>query len=443
MRSGLTVVIAGAGAREHAIAMQYLKSPQIGKVIVTPGNKGMEYLSDGGIITDPDCNLKNLDSLNKAILRNNPDIADIAQDDAIATGIVDSLRQRNIATFGPTKSAAKLEWDKFWSREFMRNNDIPHPNYIRFSQNQIPMAKHHLETTFADAEDKTVFIKASGLCAGKGALKATNYTDAVMCVDAMQSFGPAGDYFLIEEALTGNEFSSYAVLDGIHFARLPSAMDYKRALDNDKGNQTGGMGALTPTSVTNGIEDKVTQQQVEPVLKGMLKECHPYTGFLYIGGMLAKDGSISTIEFNSRMGDPEAQVIVPGINDYFGLVNATILEQLHNFPLKTDGIKRFNVVGASTGYPNDYSQVKGKKVFGIADALNVDGVEIFSAGIDVQDDYYIANGGRLFSVVGKGTTLKKAAEMAYEAISRIHIEGVNNLHYRNDIGKYDLAREAA
>ncbi len=428
---GDTVLIFGAGAREHALAKAYLKSDLVSRVVVAPGNTWMKR---DGIQVDRSCSLKDAESMLKVALKYSPDLADVAQDDALASGTVDLLLDNGIPAFGPTKAAARIEWDKSWSRDFMKKYGIPSPKFKSFDDPNI--AKSYVKELYSVNPDSYVFVKASGLAAGKGALAAHTLQEALECIDRMKTFGKAGEIFVIEEGLVGEEFSFYAICDGTNYIPLMSAQDHKRLLDHDRGPQTGGMGVVAPTGLTSSLEDKISENFIHPVLEGMKKEGHPYVGILYFSGILVDD-QIFSIEYNARWGDPECQAILPGLKtDYYSLVKKALDGNLGEIQVEFDGKTRVCVVGASFGYPQDYSDVKGKLVYGL-EALH--DVELFSAGLGDMDGRTVANGGRLFSVVGEGDNVLSARKIAYGAISTVAIEN-NLLHFRTDIGWRDVLR---
>jgi phosphoribosylamine--glycine ligase len=430
-----TVLIVGSGGREHALSHAYEKSPRVGKIIVTPGNDFMQWNRKKETIVDKNSKLNDAQSILAIAQKYKPDIVDVAQDDALAAGTVDLLQKNGFSTFGPTKNAARLEWDKKWSREFMTRNKIPTPEYRYFSDRN--EAKKYVNATYQKKPNTLLYIKATGLCAGKGALKTTNKNEAYANIDAMKNFGEAGKVFLIEEGIVGEEFSYYAISDGKNYNLFQSARDHKTVFDGDEGAQTGGMGTVSPARITKGNEQTIEEKQIRPVIEGMLGEGNQYVGIVYLGGILS-NGKINTIEYNSRWGDPEAQVVVPGIqNDYAEMVWACIHGELEKIKLVQDDKTRVCVVGASKGYPGDYSSVKGKQILGLEEATKMNGVTIFGAGMAQKEGKWVANGGRLFNVVGEGKDVNEARMRAYDAIKKISIEG-NNLHYRKDIALREI-----
>lgn len=438
MTQHLSIMIVGSGAREHTISNAYEKSPQVQKIIITPGNDFIGHRRQKEVIIDKECSLKNSESILRLAKKYQPDLIDVAQDDALAQGIVDLLEEHGFHTFGPTKSSSRIEWDKRWSRNFMQRQGIPHPEFRYFDDEH--SAKHYAEELYQTDPIRLVYVKAAGLCAGKGALKSTTLEQTLRNIEKMKTFpDSAGEIFLIEDGLIGEEFSYYAVSDGRNYHVFKSAQDNKTALNFDEGDQTGGMGAISPAKVTDNLSREIEKTQISRAIKGMASEGVLYKGVLYLGGIVV-DGKPNTIEYNARWGDPECQVVLPSVKtDYVDIVKACLEGKLDKVKISQDNKTRVCVVGASRGYPNDYSEVRGKRIYGLEEALRIDGVDIFGAGIDVQDGRFYANGGRLFSVVCEGNDILEARQRAYSAIAHISIEG-NNLHYRTDIGWRDVER---
>jgi phosphoribosylamine--glycine ligase len=436
MPEDLTVMIVGSGAREHTISVAYEASPQVKKIIVAPGKDFMGIGRFKEVIADGNCKLKDAESILRVALKYEPDLVDVAQDDALAAGTVDLLQKKGFTVFGPNQAAAQIEWDKKWSRNLMKDYGIPHPEYESFTSTG--EAKAYASSLYKQLRGP-MFIKASGLCLGKGALRAENIEEAVKTIDRMKEFEEAGKVFLVEQCLVGEEFSFYAICDGNNYKILKSAQDNKRAFNFDEGDQTGGMGAISPSMLAEASSKEIEKQLVGKAVAGMGLEKRPYKGILYVGGMMV-DGKPFAIEYNVRWGDPECQVVLPSLTeDYLDVVQAAIDGKLSGMDLSQDGLTRVCVVGASKGYPGDSSAVKGKRIFGLEAAMRNSNVMVFGAGIKVEDGKFYANGGRLFSIIAAGENIVEAREKAYDAIAGIHIDG-NNLHYRTDIGFRDVER---
>lgn len=431
------VLIIGNGAREHVISEAYEKSKGVKKIIVAPGNDFICYKRKKEVLIDENCSLKDPNSLLRIALKYKPDLIDVAQDDALALGTVDLLKGNGFCVFGPTKNAARIESDKFWSRIFMQRHNIPTPKFINFESKED--AEHYLSTIYALNPNRLLFIKATGLCSGKGALRATNLKEAMKCVREMEKFGDAGKNFLVEEALIGEEFSYYAISDSLNYKFFKPAQDHKTVFDFDEGPQTGGMGSICPSIAVNGIEEEVKEKLIASAIKGLNLEGIPYIGILYLGGIVVNKKPIN-IEYNARWGDPECQVVLPSLkNDYFELVTVVLEKKLENFDLIFDDRYRVCLVGAAKGYPNNHSNVNGKKIYGLEDIIKIEGISLYGSGIKIDNGNFYVNGGRLFSVVATGNAILEAKNKAYSAISLVSIEG-NNLHYRTDIGHKDLKR---
>ena len=439
------VMVVDAGARGHALALAYCDAG-VDEVVVAPGNEGIAYgliASDYeslSVSIDPSVRLKDSASILRAAREQGVDLVDVAQDDVLAAGTVDLLEREGIRVFGPTRRAAGIEWDKSWAREFMVRHNIPHPEYSIFrsgDETSIDYANNLLR------ESETVFFKASGLYAGKGVVSATDEASVARAFEAMRGMGEAGSQFLVEEGMRGEEFSYYVMTDGERFVRFKSAQDNKRVFNRDLGPNTGGMGANSPALVTRGLEQRIEDEIIRPAISGLQKEGRPYKGILYLGGMVCEDGSIRVVEFNSRWGDPECHVVLPGVNtkgnNYFDLVNNAIDGKLSESPGFIGDARRTRVcvVGASAGYPGDYRSVKGKEIFIDFDAM--DNSYVLSAGIRVQDGRMYAKGGRLFSVVGEGRDVIEARRNALQGMACCSVGG-NGLHYRTDVAWRDVER---
>lgn len=435
---GIKVLITGKGAREHSISQAYEKSPQVNKIIVAPGTDFIAYGREKEVVIDKECSLESPRSLLEIVKKYKPDLVDVAQDDAIAVGTVDLLQESGFQVFGPTRQAAKIEWDKRWSREFMQRHQIPAPRF-RYFEDEEP-AKTYVKELYDEDSGKIYYVKAIGLCSGKGALKSRNFDEAVRNIKRMKSLpNDAGKSFLVEEGLIGEEFSYYAISDGKNYRIFKSAQDNKTVCNFDEGDQTGGMGAISPAMVTAPLSKEIEDQQIARAIIGMEKEGVPFTGILYLGGIVV-NGKPFNIEYNARWGDPECQVVLPSVEtDYIDIVMACLERGLDKLEIRQDNKTRLCVVGASRGYPNDYKAVKGKRIYGLEKAMKIEGITILGAGIDIRDNMFYANGGRLFSIVTEGDNILEAKQKAYSAIAYISIEG-NNLYYRTDIGWRDIER---
>lgn len=433
------VMIVDHSARAHALADAYIRSGN--EVVMTEGNDFAAHVSKDSVILAKEANHKNPESVLAAAKKYEVGFVDVCQDDALALGTVDLLTANNILAFGPTKAAARLEWDKAWARDFMRMHNIPHPEFITCESEEygVELAKQ----IYSGKKDKLTFIKASGLCAGKGAVPAANLDEAIKAIESMKSFGAAGKTFLIEEGMIGEEASVYAICDDWNIKITKPAQDHKRLLWGDQGPNTGGMGAVAPAGlITPELESRIAKEIIIPTVNGMRMHNSHYTGVLYVGVIATKDGP-KVVEFNSRWGAPEAEVVIPGIQTPMDdIVYACNNKKLQNLDFKEDGKTRVCIVGAVKGYPdsNAVKAMKGKYINGLDLAMQHSGIKVYGAGIEVKDGKFYVNGGRLFSLVAEADSIKLAQAKALSAIENVYVEG-NNLHYRTDIGWRDIQRE--
>ena len=438
MAKDLSILIIGSGAREHALSRAYEKSQHVERIIVAPGNDFISFGRQKEVIIEKECSLKDPSSFLRIAREHGVDLIDVAQDDALAYGTVDLLEEKGFRAFGPAKSAARIEWDKRWSREFMQRHSIPCPSFRYFDSEMEGM--RYVMGLYEKEPGKLLYVKATGLCSGKGALKSKNIGEAIMNIKRMKNLpNRAGKVFLVEEGLKGEEFSHYTISDGKTYQSFKSAQDNKTAQNFDEGEQTGGMGAISPAKVTENIAREIEEAQISRAIDGMASEENPYKGILYLGGIVV-DGKPVNIEYNARWGDPECQVVLPSVEtDYVDAVMACLEGKLDKIKIRQDDKTRVCVVGASRGYPGDYSHAKGKRIHGLEEVMKMEGITVLGAGIGVRDGIFYADGGRLFSIVGEGKNILEARQRAYSAISHISVEG-NNLHYRTDIGWRDVER---
>lgn len=429
----MDVLVIGQNGREHALASSYAKSKKVDKVIMTPGN-GLTDFNNPKIQNYPNVGMMDFDGIVKVCKKEKIDLVDVGQDDVIAEGFVDKLGELGIKAFGPTQKASQLEWDKAWARNFMVKYNLPIPKFKSFN------CQADAINYVKKMKDQLFFIKAAGLASGKGVIKATNKNEAILAIKQMKQFGKSGETFLIEEGLVGEEFSLFALCDGIDFQAISWAQDHKTAFDGDQGPNTGGMGSVAPVLAVNQKTVKAIEREIlKPLMEGMRKEGRPYKGILYLGGMITKNG-VRVIEFNCRWGDPEAEVILPAIKtDYLRIVGPVLSGKLKYLKINLDNKVRVSVAGCAKGYPGDYAKVKGKETLGLEDAMKLPGITIFGAGIKREGKKFFASGGRIFHLVAEGKDILTAREKAYNAMKLVSIEG-NNLHFRTDIGWRDLRR---
>jgi len=449
-----TVLVVDGGGRGAVLVDKYAQSEHVEQILAVPGNDLMKINTDKPVQIFPHLKTTSVPEILEICERQQINLVDVAQDNAVEAGLVDALIQKGIPTIGPTRDAGQIEWDKAWTREFGKLYGIPQPFF------KICLSQQEGIDFLNNQPDQPWFVKAAFLAEGKGALPARNNREAIERVKEMERFKDAGKVFLIEKWLRGEEdepgeeFSTFIFSDGENYKIVGSAQDHKRLFEHDhvndrgeidEGPNTGGMGCSSPPLVlTPKIMQDITTRIFDKTITGLQEEERPYKGVLYLGGMLikvkGKDLSPYVIEFNARWGDPEAQVILPGlVNDLFETSMMIAEGNIGNMHLQTDGKSRVVIAGASRGYPGDYSQVRGKQIYGLDEARKVNGVRFYSAGVKEENGGYYANGGRLFYIVGEGKTVIEAREKAYDAMSRVSIEG-NNLHFRTDIGWRDVER---
>ena len=404
------ILIVGADARAHALAWILGRSPSVTRIDVAPGN--------GGTATEPKARnvpigVMDFDALVAHALAEGIGLTVISPEDPLAVGIVDRFRAAGLTVFGPTAAAARLESSKAWARDFMARHHIPSPDF------QVAQDLASAEAAIRRMGGRCV-VKADGLAAGKGVVVADNAAAAMAAARSMLvagDFGAAGRQVLIEERLEGPELSVMAITDGVHYRLLPLAQDHKRLMDGDTGPNTGGMGSYAPVTVTPKVMELILKGVVEPTLRGMRDEGHPFSGCLFCGLMLTAEGP-KVIEFNSRLGDPETQVQLPLLKtDLATLLRAAAAERLGEVPMEAARDRvAVCVVLASAGYPE--SSRKGDAILGLDAAARVAGVKVLHAGSREASDGVQTNGGRVLSVVAVAETLAEARGKAYEAIDR-------------------------
>ena len=433
-----TIAIIDGGGRGASLVAKYSQSPMVGKILAIPGNDFMQVNSKKPVTIFPEVGTTDISEIIKICQQENVSFVDVAQDNAVAVGLVDALLEKGFPTVGPTKLASEIEWNKSFARDFMKRHNIAQPEFFVFTSQKDGIGFLKKE------KEKKWFVKASGLCEGKGALPAESNRDAIQKIKELKKFGQASDVYLLEEWLQGKkglaeEFSAYIVSDGKNFQFLGVAQDHKRVGNFDTGLNTGGMGCVSnPLVFTQDIKNQV-MEIAKKTIDGMREEGRVYKGILYVGGMVV-DGKVFIIEYNARWGDPEAQVIIPSItNDLFEIGQNVLAGRIADEKIHIDKKIRIVIAGTAKGYPADYSSVKGKKIFGIEKAKKIKGVHILGAGIKKDKNTYVANGGRILYVIGEGDTILDAREKAHSAMSQIFIEG-NNLQYRTDIGWRDLEK---
>ena len=425
-----TILVIDGGGRGSTLVKKYLQSRSVKKVLAIPGNDLM--LLDRSVEIFPETKTTDSKKILDLCKNYKVDLIDVAQDDAVAAGVADVLIKNRFKVFGPTKAAGQIEWDKSWSKNFMIKNGIPTAKYKTFKSEKDGISFINKQ------KDSKWYIKASGLAAGKGAIFAQNNKEAVGAIKEMKNFGSAGKTYIIEEFLDGEEFSSFAALNGKSFVLLGHAQDHKTVFDNNKGSNTGGMGCSSPPLVITGQIENQIKSIIQKTATGLLKLKRPYIGILYLGGIITKKNEVKVIEFNARWGDPEAQVVIPSIkNDYYDLV-CKVLEDTPP-KISKDNKYRIVVTAAAKGYPGDSSAQIGKEIKGFSKLLENKNVRVHGTRITVKENKYISGGSRLFYVEAAAKNVAQARKIAYNALSLVSIPG-GNLHYRQDIGYRDLKR---
>ncbi|MGY3440340.1 MULTISPECIES: phosphoribosylamine--glycine ligase [unclassified Bradyrhizobium] len=404
----MNILLLGSGGREHALAWKIAASPLVTKLWCAPGN--------AGIAREAECIA--LDVADHAAViefcrRNAVDLVVVGPETPLAAGIVDDLTAEGIKAFGPSKQAAQLEGSKGFTKDLCSEFDIPTGAYRRFDNARDA-------TAYVRAQGAPIVVKADGLAAGKGVVVAQTLAEAEAAVAMMfeGAFGSAGAQVVIEEFLSGREISFFALCDGETAIPLATAQDHKRVFDHDKGPNTGGMGAYSPTPfVTPELHEQIMARIILPTVAGMKSRGTPFRGVLYAGVMLTAQGP-KLFEYNVRFGDPECQVLMLRMmSDIVPALLASIDGQLKNFDLRWYPDPALTVVMAAKGYPGDY--IKGTRIDGLDDAAEVDGVEIFHAGTVAKDGAILANGGRVLNVSAMGKTVTEARDRAYQAVDRI------------------------
>jgi phosphoribosylamine--glycine ligase len=410
------VLVLGSGGREHALAWKIANSPLVSKVLAAPGSDGMSAVAD----LFPDVPAGDAEKVLDLAQREGVDLVVVGPEVPLANGIADRLRAAGVAVFGPDAAAAKLEASKAHSKKFMARHDIPTAAFEVFDDLDAALS-------FVREKDGPCVVKADGLAAGKGVAVCATRAEAESALREIMGdrrFGAAGERVVIEDLLEGEEVSYYAITDGEHIVTLAAAQDHKRALDGDRGENTGGMGAYSPAPVLRPeIEKRVIEEVVFPAIRGLAAEGTPYVGVLFVGLMIAADGAPSVVEFNVRFGDPETQPLMMRLSsDIVPLLDAAARGRLDSVAPPTWGDASVCVVLASGGYPREFR--KGIPIRGLDAAAADPDVEIFHAGTRRnQDGVFETSGGRVLGITARGATVREAVDRAYAAADRIEFDG--------------------
>jgi phosphoribosylamine--glycine ligase len=425
----MNVLILGSGGREHALAWKIAQSPRVARVLVAPGSAGMERVAT----CFPGVAAGDAHAVLALATGERVDLVVVGPEDPLAAGIADRLRAGGLAVFGPSAAAAELEASKAFAKAFMQRHAIPTASFAVFDD--LAAARAHVR-----ARGGPCVVKADGLAAGKGVAMCATPDDAERAlVECMgdRRFGAAGSRVVVEEWLQGQEVSYYAISDGTHVVPLAGAQDHKRALDGDRGENTGGMGAYSPAPVfTAAVEKRVLEEIVHPTIRGMAAEGRPFQGVLFVGLMIDAGGTPKVVEFNVRFGDPETQSLLLRLDgDLVPLLDAAARGRLGEVAAPEWHGAAVCVVLASGGYPRAYET--GRVITGIDDAERDPDVLVFHAGTKRDaDGRYVTAGGRVLGVTARGATVGEAQRRAYAACDRIAFDGCQ---LRRDVGARAVA----
>ena len=428
----MKVLIVGSGGREHALAWKCAQSSRVTEVLVAPGNAGTATEPK---VRNVDVAVDDVQALVRLAQDEDVGLTIIGPEGPLVAGVVDAFKGRGLKCFGPTRKPAQLEGSKAFTKEFLGRHGIPTAISRTFTQETFDPA-------YVQKQRAPIVVKASGLAAGKGVVICESAAEAIATARSMfeGQFGDAGTEVIIEEFLEGEEASFIVMADGKNILAFASSQDHKRRDDGDHGPNTGGMGAYSPAPVvTPQMNARIMKQVIEPTIRGLAKDGMPYTGFLYAGIMVAADGTPNVLEFNCRLGDPEAQPILMRLqSDITELCEAALEGRLDKVKAKWDERAALGVVLAAGGYPDTVR--KGDVIQGLADAAKYPGKVFHAATALDEAGNIVTNGGRVLCAVGLGTNVREAQKEAYELADAIHWSG---LQYRRDIGYRAVDRERA
>ena len=417
----MNILVIGSGGREHALVWKMRQSKRVDKIYCAPGNAGIAELAECVSL-----NADDIDGLLKFAKKENIGLTVVGPEVPLTAGIVDIFKNEGLKIFGPTKEAARLEASKAFAKEMMLEQNVP------TARSAICLGVDEAAEAIADFASFPLVIKADGLAAGKGVLICEDEADALKAVTDMQVrkvFGSSGDTVIIEEFLEGEEASILVLTDGTEAIPLASSQDHKRIFDDDKGPNTGGMGAYSPAPcVTQTVLDRIMEEVVYPVIRGMKARGTEYRGILYAGVMLT-DGGPKVLEFNVRFGDPETQAVLARLESDLVEVMLWTIGEAKKPDLKWNKKPSVCVVIASGGYPESYE--KAKPITGLDKAALLEDVVVFHAGTQKFKDVIRTCGGRVLGVTALGDNIKAAIGRAYEAVSLIKFD---RMHFRRDIG---------
>jgi phosphoribosylamine--glycine ligase len=425
----MRILVVGSGGREHALVAALADSPRTSALFAAPGNPGTAEHA-----TNVDVDSGDFDGLVALVRRESIDLTVVGPEQPLVDGLVDRFQEEGLRILGPTAAAARLEGSKAFADQFMERHGIPTASFRVFAADEYEAAREYLDEVGAP-----IVVKADGLAAGKGAFVCATLEEAHDALDQIvrdRAFGAAGDQVVIEEKMDGEEVSIFALTDGTHYVLLPPSQDHKPIGEGGTGPNTGGMGAFAPAPIVDGpLLNRICREIVEPTLEGMREEGIPYRGVLYCGLMITDEGP-KVVEYNCRLGDPEAQVVLPLVES--DLVD--VFESVVDGSLDTGGLRASSraaacVVLASGGYPIDYET--GFEITGVDEAEALPDVSVRQAGTRRRDDgTLVTDGGRVLGVTALGTDLEQALDRAYQGGEAIHFDGKT---LRTDIGKKGLA----
>jgi phosphoribosylamine--glycine ligase len=427
----MKILIVGGGGREHALAWRCAAAVGVSEVLVAPGNAGTAgepRVRNVPIAAD------DLPGLVQLAQRERIELTIIGPEGPLVLGVVDAFQAAGLRCFGPGRGAAQLEGSKAYTKEFLQRYGIPTAAYRTFR-------RENFDEAWVRAQPLPIVVKASGLAAGKGVIIAASAAEAIEAAHGMFAgrFGPAGAEVVIEQFLPGEEASFIVIADGTHALPLATSQDHKRIFDGDRGPNTGGMGAYSPAPVvTARVHERAMREVILPTIRGLATDGHPFIGFLYAGLMIAPDGTPNVVEFNCRLGDPEAQAILMRLrSDLPALCEAAIEGALEGVGIDWDPRPALGVVLAAPGYPDAVRL--GTPISGLANAAALPG-KIFHAGTRLAHGQIETSGGRVLCAVGLGADVAAAQQQAYALVRAIGFEGAQ---YRTDIGYRAIAHERA
>jgi len=417
----MKVLVVGSGGREHAIVWKIAQNKQVEELYCAPGNGGISAIAKCVPIKAMD-----IDGIVNLSKEKKIDLVVVAPDDPLAAGMVDALENEGIRAFGPRKNAAIIESSKAFAKDLMKKYNIPTAKYEVFEKSSDALE-------YLKNQKFPIVVKADGLALGKGVIIAQNLEEAreaVINIMENKAFGEAGNKVVIEEFMVGPEVSVLAFTDGKTIKPMVSSQDHKRALDNDQGLNTGGMGTFSPSRIyTKEMEDYCMEKIFKPTVDAMNKEGRKFKGVLYFGLMITADGP-KVLEYNARFGDPETQVVIPRLKtDLVDIFNAVIDERLDEVDIEWEDNAAVCVIMASGGYPKEYKT--GYEITGLDEAQKDKNIVVFHAGTKFEDGKYYTSGGRVLGVTAVESNLDLAIKKAYEGVSKISFK---DMHYRKDIG---------